>query len=337
MLARKRGFLYGFLVFLICRLKAEIDTYNQNNVGTASPFLSEKPPSTVVPVGSQKLDEPSEWNFEEFKAQGGCTQKDMTAIVNVTLHTDKEISSIISDAVRKDPAKWFGPHIPKLDNSGYEEQLAFFGSAVSHLNRMLSPFHIQVDLKFEKSLVEESSVLATSDPTCKLSDTVVKRTEDSLAILTNRHSGIGLNVFVFACLLGGEDDNRYDDTTRSKPVIMPHMIPRGGCGAVSGIVYQGEERALRHAEESVLRMLTREAEEDFSDYIYHFPTTAELTNKAVNNRLKRFAQFLCGHVDSCVSNTISSNGEITDKVELRSSADAGETYPMEVDSNNNNI
>lgn len=155
-----------------------------------------------------------------------CTKDPMTFIVEIKIHSQKQVAEAIQSVYN------YGSDV-KLGIKA--SSLPYYGKIVDELNAMLLKFKIQIHLNLDAPVTEEFMTDINFDKSCELTDPVIERTTAAFDLLKNKYrDSIGLHFFVWQC---PRDDASF---------VVENKMNNATCGRVMGALWRGtdEERDI---------------------------------------------------------------------------------------------
>lgn len=209
---------------------------------------------------------------EEY-AQFACTKDPMTFIVEIKIHSQKQVAEAIQSVYN------YGSDV-KLGIKA--SSLPYYGSVIDELNSMLMKFKVQIHLNLDAPVTEEFMTDINFDQSCELSDPVIERTTAAYGLLKSKYkNSIGLHFFVWQC---PRDDAKF---------VVEEKIDNDNCGRIMGVMWRGTEEERSLIKNEIMYALTG-IRGDYS-------TPASFNSSIQGN--------LCSFVDKCLARNATDIGQ----------------------------
>lgn len=172
---------------------------------------------------------------EEY-AVYACTKDPMTYVIEIKIHSQKQVAESIQAVFNNSSDKKMGLHA---------NSLSYFGDVIDELNDMLMKFKVQIHLNLDAPIIEEFMTDINFDKSCELRDPVAERTDAAYNILQEKYkTSIGLHLFVWSCPVINSsytfEENFMHDT----------------CGRVMGVLWIGTEPTKDLIKNQIMYALT---------------------------------------------------------------------------------
>lgn len=172
---------------------------------------------------------------EEY-AVFACTKDPMTYVIEIKIHSQKQVAESIQAVFNYSSDIKMGLHA---------NSLAYYGDIIDELNSMLMKFKIQIHLNLDAPIIEEFMTDINFDKSCELRDPVAERTDAAYKILQEKYkTSIGLHLFVWECPVINE---MYD---------VDEKFMHDTCGRVMGVLWLGTEPTRDLIKNEIMYSLT---------------------------------------------------------------------------------